>query len=265
VSFYLDTFQAEQMNYQTGQTPAEQPVGGVIVNVVTKTGSNTVHGDGMYNWTTQALQSDNVPPALRTQLLAGVPAVALKANPNITPAPRIDALFDSAFTLSGPLQRDRLWYFGEVKYGKSNIYQIGSYNSDGTQLLSDNTLRGYLGKLSYAIGKNSQVHYYITRQLKGRYHVAGGPTVTQFFETQSANDNPSFNMIQLGKWTTVLSSKTLLDVSFNSMNGQDDSFPQPQVPANAIAHYDTVSRTFTVAQGTYSNPHNGWSTSSPPI
>jgi outer membrane receptor protein involved in Fe transport len=258
VSFYLDSFQAEQMNYQTGQTPAEQPVGGVIVNVVTKTGTNVMHGDGMYNWTTQALQSDNVPPALRAQLLAGVPAAALKANPNITPAPRIDALFDSAFTLSGPVVRDRLWYFGELKYGKSNIYQIGSYNSDGTQLLSDNTLRGYLGKLSWAIGKNSQVHYYITRQLKGRYHVAGGPTVTQFFETQSANYNPSFNMINVGKWTTVLSNHMVLDVSANSMNGQDDSFPEPQVPSNAIARYDTVTRTFTVAQGTYSNPHNGW-------
>jgi hypothetical protein len=258
VSFYLDSFQAEQMNYQTGQTPAEQPVGGVIVNVVTKTGSNAFHGDGMYNWTTQGLQSDNVSPALRTQLLAGVPAAALKANPNITPAPRIDTLFDSAFTLSGPVVHDRLWYFGEVKYGKSNIYQIGSYNSDGTQLLSDNTLRGYLGKLSWAIGKNSQVHYYITRQLKGRYHVAGGPTVTQFFETQSANYNPSFNMINVGKFTTVLSSHLVLDVAADSMNGQDDSWPEPQVPPNAIAHYDTVTRTFTVAQGTYSNPHNGW-------
>jgi len=258
VSYYLDSFQAEQMNYQTGQTPAEQPVGGVIVNVVTKTGSNTMHGDGMYNWTTQGLQSDNVSSALRTQLLAGVPAAALKANPNITPAPRIDTLFDSAFTMSGPVMRDRLWYFGELKYGKSNIYQIGSYNSDGTQLLSDNTLRGYLGKLSWALGKNTQVHYYITRQLKGRYHVAGGPTVTQFFETQSANYNPSFNMINVGKFTTVLSSRMVLDVSANSMNGQDDSWPEPEVPANAIAHYDTVSRTFTVAQGTYSNPHNGW-------
>jgi hypothetical protein len=258
VSYYLDSFQAEQMNYQTGQTPAEQPVGGVIVNVVTKTGSNTFHGDGMYNWTTQGLQSDNVSPALRTQLLAGVPAAALKANPTITPAPRIDTLFDSAFTLSGPVVRDRLWYFGEVKYGKSNIYQIGSYNSDGTQLLSDNTLRGYLGKLSWALGKNSQLHYYITRQLKGRYHVAGGPTVTQFFETQSANYNPSFNMINVGKFTTVLSSRLVLDVAADSMNGQDDSWPEPQVPPNAIAHYDTVTRTFTVAQGTYSNPHNGW-------
>ena len=258
VSYYLDSFQAEQMNYQTGQTPAEQPVGGVIVNVVTKTGSNTLHGDGMYNWTTQGLQSDNVSAALRTQLLAGVPATALRANPNITPAPRIDTLFDSAFTLSGPIVKDRLWYFGEVKYGKSNIYQIGSYNSDGTQLLSDNTLRGYLGKASWAVGKNSQIHYYITRQLKGRYHVAGGPTVTQFFETQSANYNPSFNMIQVAKWTTVLSARMVLDAAVNSMNGQDDSFPEPQVPANAIAHYDTVSRTFTVAQGTYSNPHNGW-------
>ena len=39
--------------------------------------------------------------------------------------------------------------------------------------------------------------------------------------------------------------------------GRDDSFGCR--PANAIAHYDTVTRTFTVAQGMYTNPHtDGW-------
>lgn len=258
VSFYLDTFQAEQVDYKTGQTPAEQATGGVIVNVVTKTGTNTFRGDGMYTWTTQGLQSNNVSAALRTQLLAGVPAAALKANPNITPAPYIDALFDSAVTLAGPIVRDRLWFFGEAKFGKSNIYQVGSYNADGTQLLSDNTLRNYGGKISWAVGKNTQLHYFGSRELKGRYHVAGGPTVTQFFDTQAANYNPSFNVINEARWTTVLSPRMVLDISGNAMNGQDDSFPQPQVPANTIARFDTVTRTFTGAQGVYSNPHNGW-------
>jgi len=258
VSYYLDTLQSSETNYQTGQTTAEQPVGGVIVNVVTKTGTNTFHGDGQYLWTTQGLQANNVTPALRTQLLAGVPAAALKANPNITPAPYIDALYDSGFTLTGPILRDRLWFFGELKYGKSNIYQVGSYNSDGTQLLSDNTLKGELGKISWAPGKNTQFHYYYTHQLKGRFHVAGGPTVTQFFETQSANYNPSSNNINVAKWTTVVGSKMLIDAAGSTMNGQDNSFPEPQVPAGAIAHYDTVTRTFTVAQGVYTNPHSGW-------
>jgi hypothetical protein len=258
VSYYLDTFQSDETNYQTGQTSAEQPVGGVIVNVVTKTGTNAFHVDGLYSWTTQGLQANNVTPALRKQLLAGVPPVALAANPNITPAPRIDALFDSGITVTGPVFRDRLWFFGEFKYGKSNIYQIGSYNSDGTQLLSNNTLKGELGKVSWAAGKNTQFHFYSTHQLKGRYHVAGGPTVTQFFETQSANYNPSSNTISVAKWTTVLGSRMVLDVAGNTMNGQDNSFPEPQVPANAIGHYDTVTRTFTVAQGAYTNPHSGW-------
>jgi hypothetical protein len=257
VNYYLDTFQAEQVNYKTGQTPAEEPVGGVIVNVVTRTGTNSVRADGMFNWTTQGLQSNNVSPELRQVLLAGVPAAALAANPNLTPAARIDALFDSALAVGGPVYRDKLWFLGEVKYGQSNIYKVGSYNSDGTQLLSDNTLKDYFGKLSWAAGKNTQLHYFSTYQLKGRYHVAGGPTVTQFFETQSANYNPSDNTINLARWTTVLGTHTVIDISGNAMNGQNDSFPQPEVPHDAIAHYDTVTRTFTVAQGRY-NVDNGW-------
>ena len=257
VNYYVDTFQADELNYQAGQSSAEQAVGGVIVNLITKTGMNAFHSAAMYSGTSQALQANNLTPVLRQQLLAGVPAAALKANPNIVPGGEIQLLFDSAFTLSGPIRRDRLWFFGHTKLGKSNQYKVGSYNADGTQLLSDNTLLDGLGKVSWAVTNNNQIHYFYTKQLKGRYHVAGGPTVTQFFDTLASNYNPSKNVINMGRWTSVLSPHMVLDVGGITMNGQTNNLPQKEVHQGDIPRFDSVLRTNTVAAATYSI-NNGW-------
>jgi hypothetical protein len=257
VNYYLDSFQAQEMNYVTGSTSAERAAGGVIINVITKTGANTFEGAGMYDGSSQSLIANNLTPTLRTQLLAGVPAAALAANPNIIPGGDIKLLFDSAFSMSGPIVKDRVWFFGHEKLGKANQYAVGSYNSDGTQLLSDNTLLDGLAKVSWAPTKNQQLHYFYTKQLKGRYHVAGGPTVTQFFDTAASGYNPSKNTVNVGRWTDVMSSRMVLDAGAESMNGQTNTLPQPQVAPNAIPRFDSTLRTNTVASATYAI-NNGW-------
>jgi hypothetical protein len=257
VNYYLDSAQAEEMNYLVGSTSAERAVGGVITNVVTKTGTNALRVSGMYSGTSQSFQANNLTPQLRTQLLAGVPAAALAANPNIVPGGEIALLFDSALGVTGPAIRDRLWFFGHTKLGKSNQYKVGSYNSDGTQLLSDNTLLDYLLKGSWAVTPKTQFHYFWTWQLKGRYHVAGGPTVTQFFDTRASAYNPSDNTINAARWTTVLSPKMVVEASGITMNGQTDTLPQKDVQIGEIPRFDSITRTNTVAAATYSY-NNGW-------
>lgn len=257
VNYYLDSSQAEEMNYLVGSTSAERAVGGVITNVITKTGTNTFRVSGMYSGTSQKLQSNNLTPALRTQLLAGVPAAALAANPNIVPGGEIDLLYDSSVGVTGPIIRDRLWFFGHTKLGKSNQFKVGSYNADGTQLLSDNTLLDYLLKGSWAITPQTQFHYFWTWQLKGRYHVAGGPTVTQFFDTRASAYNPSDNTINAARWTTVLTPQMFVEASGITMNGQTDTLPQADVKIGDIPRFDSITRTNTVAAATYSY-NNGW-------
>jgi hypothetical protein len=257
VNYYLDSAQAEEMNYLVGSTMAERAIGGVITNVVTKTGTNQLRVAAMYSGTSQRFQSNNLNDSLRTQLLAGVPAAALAANPGIVPGGEIELLFDSALNVAGPVIRDKLWFFAHSKLGKSNQYKVGSYNSDGTQLLSDNTLLDYLGKASWAITPQTQLHYLYTWQLKGRYHVAGGPTVTQFFDTRASAYNPSDNIINSVRLTRVLNGRMVLEASGISMNGQTDTEPQDEVGTGDIPTFDSVTRTNTVAAATYSY-NNGW-------
>src|SRR4030095_1995461 len=89
---------------------ADNAQGGVVLNMVTKTGTNDFHGLLNFSGSNPNLQSTNVSGALRDQLLAGVPARAKVANANIEPDNKILSIFDSAATISGPIVRNKLWF-----------------------------------------------------------------------------------------------------------------------------------------------------------
>src|SRR5690606_483404 len=90
----LNTEIIQEQKVITGGIPAEF-VGtpGLISNVVTKSGSNTVHGSVNYFFQNSNLVAENKHAA--------------------------DEEFstkDSAFTLGGPIWKDRLWFFGSYRY-----------------------------------------------------------------------------------------------------------------------------------------------------
>jgi len=77
VTMYYDPFMFEQINYQAGGVSAETSRGGIVYNMVTQTGTNALRGAFMFNGSNEHLQSNNISPALRKDLLAAVPARAL--------------------------------------------------------------------------------------------------------------------------------------------------------------------------------------------
>ena len=80
--------------------------GSSIINVVTKSGSNEFHGSGSFYFRDKSLQ--------------GLPATFNRG----LGAPPFDRE-QFAFTLGGPIQKDRAWFFGSVEYR----------NQDGTTLV----------------------------------------------------------------------------------------------------------------------------------
>jgi hypothetical protein len=257
-TYYVDSFSFEELNMRTANVEAERSTGGVVWSFVTKTGTNRVLGTGTFlGMTHNCCESNNISPAIRTQLLAAVPAYALAANPNPRLGTSIEHMFDLGGTLSGPVVKDRLWFVASGKVGEVYTRRVGSYNADGTQLLSDNQLRQESAKASLALNKDNQVHYYQSWVHKGRYHVAGGPTVTEFFSTEATLRNPARHWFHIARWTSVLSSRAVLDVAGSDAYGNNNTLPQPSVKIGDIPRFDAATRIHTVASGTYSlNP--GW-------
>jgi len=74
----------------------ERETGGVLLNVVTRSGGNATHGSVYAAGTARALQSDNLTAMSRAQ----------GASP-LTPLSRV---YDVSGTFGGPIRKDRVWY-----------------------------------------------------------------------------------------------------------------------------------------------------------
>ena len=84
-TFYLDPYAFEEANFRAGNAPAEASTGGLVFNMISRTGTNQFHGGTVFNGTNHALGSDNVDDALAAQLLRNVPASVKAARPDLKP------------------------------------------------------------------------------------------------------------------------------------------------------------------------------------
>ena len=104
-SYVVDVGQVEEVTLSTGGASGEFETAGLVMNIVPKTGGNTVRGSMFASGTIDKLRSDNVTQALKDQ---GVPAVA-----------PLTKVYDVSGTLGGPVLKDRVWYFVNAHTGGS--------------------------------------------------------------------------------------------------------------------------------------------------
>ena len=247
---YPDPFAFQETNYQTANGPAERSKGGVIFNMITKSGTNTLHGGYMFSGANHGMGSANYSDALKAQLLAAVPAAALAANPNILPGADIQDIWDTGGWLGGPIVRDKLWFAASFHDQALNQYLLGNYNANGTQVLDDNWMWTLASKISWQVSRNSQLSYFYNLQYKLIGHRNGGGL---FADSQARNSSWKYPQVNQVKWTAPISSKVVLDVSGSLLRVSDNFRPEAGVTTGTISHFDSVTNTYTVALPTYAD------------
>jgi len=247
---YLDPFAFQETNYQTGNGPAERSKGGVIFNEITKSGTNTLHGGYMFSGANHGLGFANYSAALKTQLLAAVPAAALAANPNIVPGADIQDIWDTGAWVGGPVIPDKLWYSTSFHDQVLNQYLLGNYDANGQQVLDDNKMWTIAAKLSWQVTRTSQLSYFYNVQYKLIGHRNGGGL---FADSRARNYSVKYPQVNQVKWTAPITSKLGLDVSGSLLRVSDDFRPEPGVSPGDISHFDSVTNTYTLALPTYHN------------
>src|SRR5215472_2137441 len=97
--FYTNHDSFDEFQVVSDNAPASVPIGGVYMNMVTKSGSNELHGQAAAYYLTAAFQ-------------AGV-----KQPPNavVNTGSPFDMTLDSSASLGGPVIRDRWWLFGSYR------------------------------------------------------------------------------------------------------------------------------------------------------
>lgn len=105
---YWDFDMFQEMNVTTGGSDMTSSTGGVHLNLVLKSGTNTPHGSTRAYFENESMQSNNMSEELAKNL--GSPTG--KGN-------RMSQYADYGFELGGPIVKDRLWAWGSL--GKTDV------------------------------------------------------------------------------------------------------------------------------------------------
>ena len=109
----IDTANAREIQISISGALGEAEVGGPILNVVPATGGNAFHGSAFGSGAGTWAQANNLDSELRAVGISE-PAALIK-------------LWDISFAMGGPIRKDRLWFFGNVRdfgnhTGVQNLY-----------------------------------------------------------------------------------------------------------------------------------------------
>ena len=114
-NYLTDTRNAQEVSFTTSGSLGEVESGGPVMNIVPKSGGNTLSGSIFATWGNGDLQGSNYSDELKA---AGLTA----------PNPLIKA-YDFNSSLGGPISRDRLWFFGTLRFQGNSNYIANMYEN----------------------------------------------------------------------------------------------------------------------------------------
>jgi hypothetical protein len=140
-----DTANADEMQVLVSGGLGEAETGGPSINIVPKSGGNSFNGSAFYSTSGDWATSNNVDDELRAL--------------GITQPPTLRTNWDTSFSIGGPIQRDRLWFFANVR---------GWANASVVDGIFGNSFAGDASHWDYAANRSIEA-----RQSESRKIVAG--------------------------------------------------------------------------------------------
>jgi len=210
MSYYVPTVM-ENVEVVTGAHDISVGTGGIMINMVTKSGTNRFSGSALQTYQGEKTQADNITDELK--------AVGLRPNANAT-----DIITNSNFQVGGPLLKNKLFYFGTVNYQATHVAVVGfpavvPYSFVPTPLAgtSDKDTTDILageGKITYQLNGNNRFESYLSKQRYDKPNRGANNTTTQ---ESNSHELDTFVIAQLS-YNRVLSSSAFLDakISYNN-------------------------------------------------
>ncbi len=201
---YYDFDSFEEIQISTGGGDASQEAGGVAINLVTKSGSNTFKGSTKFVYVNDALQSDNITDELRAQN-------AGSGNP-------IKDIKEYGFEIGGPIKRNKAWFWGAMSANDIVVGQVGFLKPGCTDPTDFNCLQDDTSnldstnvKLDYQWATGQKSGFYWKRGGKFRNARGAGPLFP--FETTVVQNSPGPGDFQ-GSHQWIVSDRLALDGKF---------------------------------------------------
>jgi hypothetical protein len=245
-SYAPDVGNAQEVTFTTSGGLGEAEVGGPTMNIVPKTGGNTIHGTFYAAGVNHRLVGSNLTDELR------------EANPNLRAPGKLLKLWDINAGIGGPLLKDRLWYFAANREQGSWQSVTGMYRNQNAgdptkfiyvpdftrQAVTAGDWRVVNLRLTAQPTRRDRFNLYWDEQLPcqgaaapganegcrkqpdDRWIIGGAPGSAGTFGLATATQSPEFGnyagpgharqRVQQGTWTSPLTSRLLVDAGFGT-------------------------------------------------
>lgn len=226
----------QEVVFETSGQNAEFAAGGVIMNMIPKDGGNTLSGNAYTGITQGSWQSNNLTQRLRDRGLASLGT--------------LDQIFDYSVTQGGPIIRNKVWFFGALRYWGRKTPVANSFYDDGSQFITENAFLAPNPRITYQATPRNKLIWQIERSGPMVGPRMPRPVVYPaiILSGQRGNDPETATLTRggrrpygawLSKWTTTVNSTLMLETGYSNtfvLDGGSDV--QPGVTPDVVRKTD---------------------------
>ena len=235
--FYTNHDSFQEFQVVSDSTPSSVSISGIYMNMVTRSGSNTLHGNLGAYYGTMALEAGTKFPTFKgADVPAGSPTVMLR---------------DTTASLGGPIIKDRWWLFGSYRrYDLRSIF-LAVTDKNGNPIADPNHQTNTDLRSDWQLNSKNKLSLIWLYNEQNRFFRRDSALVSP--EASWRQIEPAYILQAL--WTSQVTNNLLLDVRAGYNKEVFPLGPQPEVKATDFNHTDRVTETQTgAAQSYFSNP-----------
>lgn len=209
-SGYNNFAMVQDVTYQTSAMGPDAAGGGVRINMIPRDGGNRFSGDVFFGTSSSTLQSDNLTPGLR--------AAGLRS------ADALQYLFEVTPAIGGPIVKDKLWFFGSVKYSKVKVHPAGArFFSTGEPGYTVNDLHNVSGRVTWQATPRNKITAFVDRWFRSQDHTTAFTAGDGFapgvdWETATSTYPARFAYLGYVKWTSPITNRLLFEAGLSDVH-----------------------------------------------
>jgi len=202
----------EEVQFTGVGAPAEYGAfTGAIVNTITKSGGNRFAGLFDVIYTKSSFASKNIPQTF------------IQQNSNLAQVNKITKLVDFTTQISGPIVKDKLFFFASAQRYQRDQDPIGP------RTINKEASDRFNGKITWQPTANDNIAGHLQFDNYNIIGRAGFDALTDSDDITNREDAPEF--VWLAQWRHLFGSKTFTEVKYNGWWGFYDLNPEhPTVP-----------------------------------